>query len=543
MHKESPVSLQSMLEDTVSHSTPPVDASFGLPLELKVLDREVIDALLLYAEGPPRDEYALRALRIGVLALKQAQGQIDTQAVRKEGERLLENVAQALAQHQQLLNERLTAQLKLYFDPHDGRFHERIERLIRQDGELEQLLRRNVGDDDSRLCQTLTRHIGDGSPLMRVLDPEAGDGLNAALRECVEERLADQRKKVLDEFSLDNKAGALCRFLKEVQQHYDGISGDLTVKIDKAVGEFSLDDENSALSRLVGRVTTAQETITREFSLDKEESALSRLRSELVKLLRDQTDNNRTFQEEVKVAIGELKARKEEAARSTRHGIEFEELLFSVVQAEARNTDDVVEPVGTTGGAISGRCLVGDVLVTLGPESAAPGTRIVFEAKQKKDYTIAKALAEIDTARKNRDAQIGVFVFSSKCAPDGCEPFRRFGSNILIVWDSDDAATDIYVRVALTLAKALCVGEQRRSSAEAADLVAMETGILQIENRLKDLDQVRKSATTIKNSADTILDSERRFRKTIDEQIVDLRDRIGALRRIVGGPASGESPA
>mgnify|MGYP003444329320 CR=1 FL=1 len=64
------MSLQSLLEDTVSHSSVPADAQFGLPLELKVLDREVIDALMLHAEGPPRDEFALRALRIGVLALK-----------------------------------------------------------------------------------------------------------------------------------------------------------------------------------------------------------------------------------------------------------------------------------------------------------------------------------------------------------------------------------------------------------------------------------------------------------------------------------------
>src|SRR5262245_8280019 len=175
------------MEDSVDQDAEHVDNQLGLPLELKVLDREVMDALLGYPEGLARDEFALRALRIGVLALKQAQGQIDATAVRQEGERLLQNVERALQQHQQLLNERLTTQLKTYCDPNDVRFHERIERLIRQDGELEQLLRRNVGDDDSRLCQTLALHVGDGSPLMRVIDPDAGDGLAAALRECIEE--------------------------------------------------------------------------------------------------------------------------------------------------------------------------------------------------------------------------------------------------------------------------------------------------------------------------------------------------------------------
>ena len=534
------MSRSSLLDETDNQNADALKRPFSLPLELTVRDDEVIDALMAYPEGQSRDEFALRALRIGVLALMQAQGQIDATAVRQEGERLLKNVEHALAQHQQSLNDRLTTQLKMYFDPQDGRFHERIERLIRQDGELEQLLRRHVGDDDSRLCQTLTQHIGNGSPLMRVLDPEAGDGLTAALRQAVEERLHDQRQKVLDQFSLDNKEGALCRFLREIQQHYDGVSGDLTQKIDKAIGEFSLDDESSALSRLVGRVTDAQQTITREFSLDEDKSALSRLRGEIVKLLKDQSETNTRFQEEVKVAIGELKARKEEAARSTRHGITFEECLLDLIQSETRQTDDVVEHTGTQSGAIS-RCQVGDVVVTLGPETSAPGARIVFEAKQKKDYTVSKALAELDTARKNRLAQIGVFVFSTEYAPAGCEVFKRYGPNILIVWDSEDPATDLFVRVALTLAKALCVAEQRRNAAEAADLVAMEAGVLQIENRVKDLDQISKSATTIQNGAVKILDSERRLRKTIDEQIENLRERIGALKGLIGGEAGGAS--
>ncbi|MBL8852126.1 MAG: hypothetical protein JNG89_20805 [Planctomycetaceae bacterium] len=531
------MSLQTLLEDVVDRAADPLEAQFGLPLELKVVDPEVIHALSMHVEGAARDEFALRALRIGVLALQQAQGQIDATAVRQEGERLLQNVEQALSQHQQLLNERLTSQLKIYFDPQDGRFHERIERLIRQDGELEQLLRRHVGDDDSRLCQTLTQHIGDGSPLMRVLDPDAGDGIAAALQQVVQEQLHEQRQRVLDQFSLDNKEGALCRFLKEVQQHYDGISGDLTGKIDKAVGEFSLDDENSALSRLVGRVTDAQQTITREFSLDAKESALSRLRGELIDLLRGQSESNTKFQEEVKVAIGEMKARKEEAARSTRHGIEFEECLYAVVQAEAQRCGDIAEFTKEKAGQIS-RCKIGDIVVSLGADCAAPDAKIVFEAKEDQSYHDRHALDELDTGRKNREAQVGVFVYSSKTAPAGIDPFRRLGNSILIVWNSEDAASDLYVKVAFTLAKALCVSERRKHAAEAADVAEMERGVHAIESRIKDLDQIQKSATTVRNSAETILESERRFRKTIDEQIENLRERIGALKSLIGGDAA-----
>ena len=61
----------------------------SLPLELTVRDTEVIAELWSREEGRERDDFALDALRLGVLAIRQARGQIDSRAVRNEGERLV----------------------------------------------------------------------------------------------------------------------------------------------------------------------------------------------------------------------------------------------------------------------------------------------------------------------------------------------------------------------------------------------------------------------------------------------------------------------
>lgn len=502
---------------------------YSLPLELTVKDREVIRALCEYPDDDARAEFALRALRIGVLALEQAQGQIDAGAVRHEGERLLANVESALKQHQDLLNERMTRQLQEYFNPQNGRFQERLERLIRQDGELEQLLRRNIGADDSELCRTLVSHVGEESPLVKLLDPGEGNGLLAELRTVVEDRLRDQRERVLQQFSLDNKDGALCRFLLEVKEHYTGVSGDLAEKIDKVVGEFSLDEENSALSRLVGNVKSAQDTITREFSLDEEKSALSRLRTELVNLLEKQSKTNQEFQEEVKLAIRELQARKAEADRSTRHGHTFEDELATFIAQEAQKTRDVSEFTGNTTGLIK-NCKVGDVVLELGPESQAAGARIVLEAKKKSHYTLKNALEESETARKNRGAQVGVFVFSRASAPEELEPLARFGNDVVVIWDHEDAAHDIYLRVAMTLARALCVRDERRSAADTADLEQIDRAILEIEKRAGQLDEIKSGAESIKRSADKILSRQEKIRRALDREVETLRDRTTTLR-------------
>ena len=55
------------------------------------------------------------------------------------------------------------------------------------------------------------------------------------------------------------------------------------------VKEFSLEKEDSALSRLMRKVEAAQQTITKEFSLDDDSSALSRL-SHVVETAKDAID-------------------------------------------------------------------------------------------------------------------------------------------------------------------------------------------------------------------------------------------------------------
>ena len=65
------------------------DLPYALSISLKVTDPQVIQELMVHPEGAPREEYTLTALRIGVLALMQARGQIDGEKIQREGEKLL----------------------------------------------------------------------------------------------------------------------------------------------------------------------------------------------------------------------------------------------------------------------------------------------------------------------------------------------------------------------------------------------------------------------------------------------------------------------
>src|ERR1035437_6727745 len=107
------------------------DSVQSVLLTLVVSDHESVAELLQKTEGRERDEDALTSLRIGILALKHARGQIDADAVRLEGEKLLKDLKSALDGSRNEIHTNLTTSLKEYFDPNDGRFQERVERLIK----------------------------------------------------------------------------------------------------------------------------------------------------------------------------------------------------------------------------------------------------------------------------------------------------------------------------------------------------------------------------------------------------------------------------
>jgi len=513
---------------------------YVLPIQLTVCDSATIAELCAHSEGADREEFALDALRIGVLALKQVRGQIDADAVRRESERLLESLDAQLGKHAEMVHERLTSKLKEYFDPNDGHFHQRVERLVKQDGDLELVMRRQIGREDSELDKTLSDHFGVDSPLMKYLSPDQSKGLLCSLRETLDGQLKSQREHVLNQFSLDNKDGALSRFISELTERQGVLSDEMNERIDEVVREFSLDDDNSSLSRLVKNVERAQKTITREFSLDEENSALARLKRELMELLEKDRETNQKFQEEVKGTLQAMIARKQEAERSTRHGLEFEDAVFENVQYEAQRVGDVATKTGNTTGRIK-NCKVGDCLVELGPESAAPGARIAIEAKEKAAYDLAEARDEIEKARKNRDAQIGLFVFSKRTASESLEPLARYGNDIVVVWDAEDATSDLYLKTAYTLARALCVRSRKHQEDETADFEAIDKAILEIEKRVGSLDEIKKWAETIQSNSGKILKTIETSRKSLEQQVELLREKTGTLKELhtfqVGGEA------
>jgi hypothetical protein len=550
----------AVLADSLIPRKPVVSAdndAQSIPLTLVVSDRETVAELLQRSDGREREEYALAALRIGVLSLKHARGQIDADAVRREGEKLLRELKTALDGSRNDIHTNLTTALKEYFDPKDGRFQERIERLIKQDGELEQVLERQVGGSGSVLADTLAEHIGRNSPLMKLLNPEEASGLVSSIRSTVSSVIDEEQKRILGEFSLDNDQSALKRLVNELTQANGKLKTDLANEVGTVVQEFSLDKEDSALSRLVKRVEKAQETITKEFSLDEEGSALSRLstvineakgsidsnltldnedsalyrlKRELVDILDNHEKKVQGFQTNVLTALESITAQRKESARSTQHGNVFEDAACEFIEKEVQKAGDVATRTGTATGLIN-YCKVGDLVVELGADCVAAGERFVVEAKEDAGYTVIKALAEIDMARKNRGANVGLFLFSAQTAPQGMEMLSRSGDDVLVVWDAQRLESDVVLRAGLSLAKALCVRKQRERNKDAGDWEQVDAAVLAIEKEAGRLTQMKTWTDTIQSNSGKLLDEIRKMTNNLETQISLLRESVDSLKQ------------
>jgi len=526
--------LQDAPQDIADHSidrSGEAEQETGLRLGLMIEDPESIAALVSYPEGRERNRFVRTALRIGILALNQAQGRFDSESMRNEGERLVRDMEGKLADYRRQTETQLTNTLKEYFDPQNGRFNERVERLVRQDGELEKLMRARMEESERTLAETLTRHVGADSMLMQHLAPGESNRFLASLREHVEKTLATQADAILREFSLDNTEGALARLVRELKDKHGEAADGLKARIGEVVQEFSLDNEQSALSRLVRRVESAQKQISDEFSLDAENSALARMKRELTQMIKDQDTAAREFQTKVVSALDAMRARKAAEAASTTHGHDFQQAGFEVLQGLATQANDIAEDTGNSAGLIP-RSKVGDAVITLGPDNAAAGARIAIEFKEAGNYTLKTTLEEIDTARKNRDAGVGLFVHSRRTAPDGLEALARYGNDIVVVWDAEDETSDAYLKAGFMAAKALTVRARMENAEHTADFLAIDKSLTEIQRQVKYLDEIKTWSGTIKNSAEKVIDRVERMQKALDVELETLGQQVEQLKSV-----------
>ncbi len=470
----------------------------ALTLKLEVTDPEVVGELRKRADGEERQAVALAALRIGMLALRSAGGSLDANVIHEAGMKLIADLGTAMAEKGSVEVQQLTEALQRQFDPATGAVAQKLDLLLEKGGELSLRLGEQLGAESTRINALLQQHLGEQSVLAGLLSREDAQGLRTHVQAVVDSALVAQRAEILREFSLDSPQTALSRLLEK-------LSGDA---------------EGSVMSRLAKLIDGTRERVDQSLSLDDERSSLGRLKRELHSALEGLEQRNAQFQREAREFFGTQTAARE-GARAVKG--RFEDLLSALAGSEAQKAGDLFDRLSTRGGW--------ERFVTqMGPESANPGTRILWLAVNEPGNPLARALAELEEARTQDGAPGGVLIFSRQVAPAELAPFARFGPDVVAIWDPADPETDVYVRAAFSVARALVVRTGKRTEGVGKAMAVIDDATRSIVRQLAHLAEVKKWAETMAGQSAKIVEKSHAARvelegdlRALDQQLLSLK--------------------
>jgi hypothetical protein len=351
-------------------------------------------------------------------------------------------------------------------------------------------------------------------------------------------------REVEDAFT--DKARTVAEFLgKRVDDVFAPENGHLAKELERLFGaESSVAIQHQLRTVMAEQSARMREDLLKQFSSADAHNPLADFKAGTMAAMRraaEQQDTNlKALNEQISALKGEvvkLQGERErqadvaaEHARSTAKGRPYEEAVFDAVDAIAQARGDDCDAVGDLPGS-GGR--KGDVLVGVDGCAGPARARIVFEAKNA--YVPKnKAVAELDSAMEQRDADYGVWVVpSEELLPGRGAQLREVnGDKLFVIYDPDDGSR-LGLEVAYSLARA-------RTLMAAADGDGVDGGALrtEVERALAAMDDVRR----IKSQLTTATGGIDAARKILDEMADRVRAHLAHIDELVVAGTGDDSP-
>lgn len=329
----------------------------------------------------------------------------------------------------------------------------------------------------------------------------------------------------------DGKLDATLDQIAEVASSLlDEESGDLACafrqfasQLDELLGEtFDEDSKKSALAKLERILENAArqqvEAVKRVVDPDEPDSPLGRHREEIVKAIKDVGQNLSKAVADVSEKIAVTKVQSEMMEKTAAKGFAFEEVVHEAVSRVAAPHGDLAELVGTTSGAAGTKA--GDEVVTLClDDTRGASARYTLELKDRKLGQKA-TFAELDRAVANREATVGIAVFSRQDYAPAPTSFSYWGNYAVVVFDKE-TLDDAPLRLACLWARWMV----RRQLTEGEDDVSLDRVADLIDEGRRALDRI----TTVRRCHTTAVKRIREATGQVDEMADELAGVLDAI--------------
>lgn len=180
-----------------------------LSLVLTVKDENVIKYLISY-ESPEREEKALEALKVGVIAILSASPSLDTKVVEEKFDEIEKN----LEEYSEAFRKSLGDELKKYFEKEKGDVPAAINSVLGEKGTLSILLKEYFNAESGKVSLLLQKELGPGSSFAKTLDPSNRESVISKIEQAVNNKLKETTDGLVDQFSLDKDGSSMSRVKK-----------------------------------------------------------------------------------------------------------------------------------------------------------------------------------------------------------------------------------------------------------------------------------------------------------------------------------------
>ena len=106
----------------------------------------------------------------------------------------------------------------------------------------------------------------------------------------------------------------------------------------------------------------------------------------------------------------------------------------------------------------------------------------------------------------------------------------RYGDDIFAVWDVDDPLSDIYLKAAYSVARALVVAQTKRRDRAEADFTVIDAALVEISRNAESLEEILEATRTVTNANERIAQRARLAKERLLKEIDRLEEHIQALR-------------
>lgn len=214
-----------------------------------------------------------------------------------------------------------------------------------------------------------------------------------------------------------------------------------------------------------------------------------------------------------------------EHERGTAKGIDYEQAVGEAIVISLSPHRDTIEGVGTELGADRNKC--GDYLATLDPGSTGgKEVRIVIECKARKNIGVRAALAELDRAMANREADAGLLVLDNANGTAlGGLPLRVYPGNRVIVLLDRDNPEPLALEIACQLVRALAL-TTIRTHERMVDVGALDADIARLTEVIEKGKAIVTGVKVARRGIQNIEDAYQRLRGDATDLLTQMSRRL-----------------